>query len=636
MILKRNFLTFFFVVLFAPTFSTKPLHSAINEDLLNTGSITAASISGITLAGFLALNQVEKNLVKQIKEVELLLEKETNEDKIVKLEEALNRLKQEKRTIDKIKEKILLCAKISGFSCLANEISRRILGEDLWIAMLTSGAVACGTILTTVATLLISGYLVQKILPKDMFNFGTTFTVIDAADLVDFSTQDVVIPSHVKKTLDLFEFCLKNTEKVEVMGVKIPRGFLFFGPPGCGKSLLAKSFAQKLGINYIQANGSDFITGILGGGVHSVNNLFKLAREKAPCVLFIDEIDAVAKQRTGQVGMAEHENALNKLLSEMDGGQLTKKWDQIIIIGATNFKESLDQAILRPGRLDNHLEMSLPDKKMRKELFRKTLKKNKCPVTDTELDDLARESVGMSGAKITATVSEAKIKYVKMHKKLDDFNVSYIFDAVDIAQLGEPDETLFDIPENEKLRTAYHESGHALVALLTPKAKKLRKITIVPRIGGALGLTYCADDDFSSMDRESIEAEIKMLLGGYAAETIYFGSHSAGVSDDLVKATAHAKQMVSTFGMSELGLLVHKEDNSDATKKQIEVIANKILETQLAEVIALLQEPKHKKMLDALAHKLLEVKTITIEEVNLLLDLNPPKNAATLVEPNFA
>lgn len=636
MILKSNFLAKFFIVLFVLTFSTNPLRSAVDTNLLNIGSITAGSISGITFAGFLALNEAEKQLVKQIKKVNLLLEKETCENEIVELEKTLNMLKQRKKTIGEIKEKFLLYAKISGFSCLSNEFFRKILGDQEWSTIINAVATGGAAILSSIVAILGAGYLAKKILPENTFNFGTTFKIIDAADLVDFSTQDVVIPSHVKKTLDLFEFCLKNNEKVESMGVKIPRGFLFFGPPGCGKSLLAKSFAQKLGINYIQANGSDFITGILGGGVHSINNLFELARTKAPCVLFIDEIDAVAKQRTGQTGMAEHENALNKLLSEMDGAQLSKKWDQIIIIGATNFKESLDHAILRPGRLDNHLEMSLPDKKMRKELFRKILKKNNCPVTDTELDNLARESIGMSGAKITATVSEAKIKYVKIHKKIDDFKVNYIFDAIDIAQLGEPDETLFDIPENEKLRVAYHESGHALVSLLTPKAKKLRKITIVPRIGGALGVTYCADDDFSSMDRESIETDIKMLLGGYAAETIYCGSHSAGVSDDLVKATAHAKQMVSKFGMSELGLLVYKEDDSDATKKQIELIANKILETQLAEVIALLQEPKHKKMLDALAHKLLEVKTITIEEVNLLLDLNPSKNAAAFVDPSFA
>lgn len=498
-------------------------------------------------------------------------------------------------------------------------------------------------IMPSVIPLFLTGYLLKSAAKEMQEALSTAsdsmskinepkFDLIDAKNLQDFSLTDVVMPACVRRGLEDFEFCLKNLDKINEFKATVPRGILFSGPPGCGKSLVAKSFASKLNVNFICINGSEFMTSYIASGAVAVRKLFEFARKNTPCVIFIDEIDSIARKRSASFGgFAEYDRALNQLLAELDGKQLNKKWDGIIVVGATNFKESLDPAVLRAGRLGLHLTMELPDIKSRRQLFVKNLSKSGLEFSKEDLDDLAGESFGMSGAGIYQVVNQVLIDYAKKIavEPGAKLKMDLVFDALERVQLGEPDDRLFDMAPEEKMRTAIHESGHALVALLTPKAHPLRKITVTPRVGGALGLTLCLPEkEFTSMDSERYQAEIKVCLGGLVAELIFFGEHSDGVSSDLVKATNLAKLMISRFAMSEFGPLVavdnYAGDISQATKSDIENIAKKIITKNLEEVKVLLLEPKNKTMLEKLAKKLLEEKTMSRQAVDRLLELPLP------------
>jgi ATP-dependent metalloprotease FtsH len=469
----------------------------------------------------------------------------------------------------------------------------------------------------------------------------TSWKVFKPVELSCFNLEDVVMPSSVRKVLRDLAVFLKDPAKVALLKAKIPRGILFSGPPGCGKTLIAKSFAASLGFNFISATGSDFVNPYVGSGARAVRLLFKLAQNNAPCVVFIDEIDSIGSKRNlnDSGAGAEYPRALNQMLSKLDGSHVSREWDGIFVIGATNMVESLDPALIRPGRLGKILEMGLPDFKSRLKMFEKELLRCKFVFENSDLEDLARESIGMSGAKIFESINQALIDSIKQEPRggQPTLSIDLVFNSLERLQFGEPDDSLTDIDEAEKLTTAYHEAGHALVALLTPKANPLRKVTVVPRAGGNLGLTLCLPDkEFCSMNREQLEAQIRVSLGGLVAEKIVFGDHTEGVASDLIAATELAKKMVARLAMSEFGPLVAINSagnfRSEAASAEVERISKELISKNLDQVMKLLQIPENRSMLEKLARQLLVEKTMNRAAVRKLLGLD----SETVLQPVVA
>ena len=440
--------------------------------------------------------------------------------------------------------------------------------------------------------------------------------------------DDVAGLKGVKKDLrEIVEF-LREPEKFHKLGARVPKGVLLNGPPGTGKTLLAKAVAGEAGVPFFSINGSEFIQLFVGVGASRVRDMFKTAKSQAPAILFIDEIDAVGRQRGAGLGGGhdEREQTLNQILSEMDGFSQT---ETVIVIAATNRPDVLDPALLRPGRFDRHITVDRPSIEGREELFE--VHSRNVPIADTvDFGQLARATVGMTGADIMNLVNEAALWATRQGKSSvgpDDFDY-----ARDKVLLGDAREDI--LTDREKQVTAFHEAGHALLGWLVPGNNKLHKVTIVPR-GRALGVThYVPEEDRHNMSESEMRSQLAMMLAGRAAEDEVFGEFSAGAESDLKRASNLARKMVTHWGMSDrIGPVAYHSGHDDPflgreivqehrpySEHTARIIDEEVAKT-LGEAADLAKRTiaEHRDKLDALANALLEREEIDQQEVEQLI-----------------
>ena len=427
---------------------------------------------------------------------------------------------------------------------------------------------------------------------------------------------------------------LKDPAKFHKLGGRIPRGILMVGPPGTGKTLLARAIAGEAKVPFYSISGSDFVEMFVGVGAARVRDMFEQAKKSQPCTIFIDEIDAVGRHRGAGMGGGndEREQTLNQLLVELDGFEATSG---VIVIAATNRADVLDKALLRPGRFDRQVAVSLPDIKGREQIL--LVHMRKIPVdADVKADIVARGTPGFSGADLANLVNEAALFAARRNKRtvdMEDFE-----QAKDKIFMG-PERKSLVMREEERRNTAYHESGHALVAKLLPNADPVHKVTIMPR-GWALGLTWQLPefDRFSSFKEKMLE-EIAILFGGRIAEEVFMKQMSTGAANDFERATKLARDMVTKYGMSDkLGTMVYSDDTNDgfmamssksiseATQQKVDAEIKNILDQQYSVARKLIE--KNKKKIEAMAKALLEFETIDSDQINDIMagkKMRPPK-----------
>jgi len=395
--------------------------------------------------------------------------------------------------------------------------------------------------------------------PKGLFNFGKSRAKLISESQIKVTFKDVAGADEAKVELEeIIEF-LKEPTKFQRLGGKIPRGVLLLGPPGTGKSLLARAVAGEAGVPFFSISGADFVEMFVGVGASRVRDLFEQGKKSAPCIIFIDEIDAVGRHRGAGLGGGhdEREQTLNALLVEMDGFEQNSG---VIIIAATNRPDVLDPALLRPGRFDRQVVVDRPDVQGREGILK--VHTRKIPLgTDVDLKVMAKGTPGLAGADLANMVNEAALLAARKNKKrveMEDFE-----EAKDKVMMGMERKSLI-ISEEEKKLTAYHEIGHVLVARMIPEADPVHKVTIIPR-GRALGVTtYLPVDEKHTYSREYLEATITYALGGRAAETIIFNRYTTGAGNDIEKATNLARKMVCEWGMSDkLGPLAYGQNEEE-------------------------------------------------------------------------
>ncbi len=446
---------------------------------------------------------------------------------------------------------------------------------------------------------------------------GTKTNFKDVAGLTEEKEE-------VKELIDF----LKNPKKFQAMGARIPKGVLLVGPPGTGKTLLARAVAGEAKVPFYYISGSDFVELFVGIGASRVRDMFKQAKMNAPCLIFIDEIDAVGRQRGTGLGGGhdEREQTLNQLLTEMDG---FGPHEGIIVIAATNRPDVLDPALLRPGRFDRQVTVGLPDKNARLEIL-KVHAKNKTLDKNITLEYLAKRTPGFSGADLENLLNEAALLTVRRGKKA--ITMSEIDEATDRVIMG-PAKVTKKYTDKEKKLVAYHEAGHAVVGLKLEGANDVQKITIIPR-GQAGGYTMMTpkEETFTSTKQELLEA-ISGLLGGRVAEEIEFGEITTGAHDDFKKATKIARSMVTEYGMSKLGPMMLEEPSGntflgrDYTKNRnvSDIVAHEIDEEMRSIINECYEKTKkilkeNKNLLDLIANTLLEEETITKEQIDSLVE----------------
>jgi cell division protease FtsH len=415
---------------------------------------------------------------------------------------------------------------------------------------------------------------------------------------------------------------LKQPKKYTDIGGKIPKGVLLVGPPGTGKTLLARAVAGEAGVPFFRISGSDFVEMFVGVGASRVRDLFKTAREKAPCIIFIDEIDAIGKSRTNNLGgNDEREQTLNQLLVEMDGFDNEKG---LIVLAATNRPDILDPALLRPGRFDRQVVVDRPDVKGREAILRIHAKNVKLE-NDVDFGAIAHSTAGFSGADLANIVNEAALLAVRAGRKkvtMPDFD-----EAVEKTIVGLQKKTRV-VKEDERRIVAFHETGHALVAAFTPGSDPVHKITIIPRGMGALGYTMqLPEDDVYLKSEKKLIGEVDVMLGGRAAEQITFGEISTGAANDIQRATDTVRRMITDYGMSDrfrnmtLGKSGQGYDSgepqlvreySETTQQYIDEEIARVMAGRYKAVIALLK--KHKELLEYVAKYLLEKETMDGKE----------------------
>ncbi|WP_455767402.1 ATP-dependent zinc metalloprotease FtsH [Phascolarctobacterium succinatutens] len=478
-------------------------------------------------------------------------------------------------------------------------------------------------------------YFMGKRMGGNAMSFGKSNAKVYVEAQTGKSFADVAGQDEAKEALmELVDF-LHNPGKYKDIGANMPKGALLVGPPGTGKTLLARALAGEAKVPFFSISGSEFVEMFVGMGAARVRDLFKQAQEKAPCIVFIDEIDAIGKRRdNGQFGgNDEREQTLNQLLSEMDGFDGSKG---VVILAATNRPESLDKALLRPGRFDRRIPVELPDLKGREAIL-KVHARNVHMADNIDYGTLARATAGASGAELANIINEGALRAVKMHRNV-----------VEQEDLEESIETVIAgyqrkgavISPAEKKVIAYHEIGHALVAAMQKHSAPVHKITIIPRTNGALGYTMqISENDSVLMTKEELFNKIVTMTGGRSAEEVVFGSITSGASNDIEQATKLARSMVTRLGMTEefdmmaTEVVANRYLGGDAALQCSETTAGKID----AKVLALIKEAHAKARtilqdnrdkLDVLAQYLLEKETITGEQFMALLQQEQAKEAA--------
>lgn len=464
-------------------------------------------------------------------------------------------------------------------------------------------------------------------MPGNAMSFGKSNAKIYAETETGKTFADVAGQDEAKEALTEIVDFLHNPEKYSKIGAKLPKGALLVGPPGTGKTLLAKAVAGEAHVPFFSISGSDFVEMFVGMGAAKVRDLFQQANEKAPCIIFIDEIDTIGKKRSngGMGGNDEREQTLNQLLAEMDGFDAKKG---VVILGATNRPESLDPALLRPGRFDRRVPVQLPDLQGRIAILKVHAKDVKL-ASDVDFMPIARATSGASGAELANMVNEAALRAVRMGREV-----------VSQADLEESVETVIAgyqrknavMSEKERRIVSYHEIGHALVAAKQSNSAPVTKITIVPRTSGALGYTMQVDEgEHYLMSKEEIENKIATYTGGQAAEQLIFGSITTGASNDIEQATKLARGMISRYGMSDdFGMVALETVTnqylggdtslacSERTASRIDDQVVKVVKDARAKADKILRENEDK--LHELANYLIEKETITGEEFMEILN----------------
>ena len=460
-----------------------------------------------------------------------------------------------------------------------------------------------------------------------------TFSDVAGVDEAKTELQEVV------------EF-LKYPEKFNTLGARIPRGVLLVGPPGTGKTLLARAVAGEAGVPFFSISGSEFVEMFVGVGASRVRDLFDQAKRNAPCIVFVDEIDAVGRQRGAGLGGShdEREQTLNQILVEMDGFDTNTN---VIVVAATNRPDVLDPALLRPGRFDRQVILDRPDMRGRVEILRVHTKGKPLDPRSASIEELAKQSPGFSGADLANLVNEAAILAARRNKKV--IGMPEFQEALERIIAG-PERKSRVISDAEKLIIAYHEGGHAVVQRVLPKCDPVSKVTIISR-GMALGYTMALPtEDRYLQSKTEFEDKIAGMLGGNASERLVFGDTTTGAANDIEKATDLARRMVTEFGMSDrlgplafgkrdelvfLGREIGEQRNySDDVARQIDEEVRRIIETAYGRAVDVLTS--HRDKLDRLAEKLVEVETLDAEGFEALFSDLPPKEPLHNVVPRLA
>ena len=432
--------------------------------------------------------------------------------------------------------------------------------------------------------------------------------------------DDVAGEDEAKENLSEIVDFLHHPDKYAKIGAKMPKGVLLVGPPGTGKTMLAKAVAGEAGVPFFPIAGSEFVEMFVGMGASKVRDLFPQAKQKAPCIIFIDEIDAIGQKRSGNaMGNSEREQTLNQLLTEMDGFNAD---DNVVILAATNRPESLDPALLRPGRFDRRVPVELPDLAGREAILKAHAKKVALG-DDVDFHTIARMAAGASGAELANIVNEAALRAVRDHR--DAVSQADLEESIEVVIAGYQKKNAI-LSDDEKKTVAYHEIGHALVAALQSHSAPVQKITIIPRTSGALGYTMQVDQqDKYILSREELENKIATLTGGRAAEEVVFNQVTTGASNDIEQATKLARAMITRYGMTDefdmvaMETVTNKYLGSDTslacapeTQKYIDAKVVSVVKEQHAKAKKILED--HRPALDALAKYLYEKETITGKE----------------------
>ena len=490
-------------------------------------------------------------------------------------------------------------------------------------------------------------WLMKRMTTKMMGGMGNTmsFGKSNAKVYVQSETgikfADVAGEDEAKEILQEIVDFLHNPKKYEEIGAKMPKGALLVGPPGTGKTLLAKAVAGEANVPFFSISGSEFVEMFVGMGAAKVRDLFQQANEKAPCIVFIDEIDTVGKKRDGGgfSGNDEREQTLNQLLAEMDGFDGKKG---VVILAATNRPDSLDPALLRPGRFDRRVPVELPDLKGREEIL-KVHAKNIRVGDNVDYNAIARMASGASGAELANMINEAALRAVRDGRKF--VTQADLEESVEVVIAGYQKKNKI-MTDKEKLIVSYHEVGHALVAALQSHSAPVTKITIIPRTSGALGYTMQVDEDeHNLMSREELENKIATLTGGRVAEDLVFHSITTGASNDIEQATKVARAMITRFGMNEeFGMVAFETVTnqylggdtslacSESTAAQIDEKVVAAVRKQYDKAEQLLKDNMPK--LHELAKYLYEKETITGDEFMEILNLSPDQLTTTRMETN--
>jgi len=497
-----------------------------------------------------------------------------------------------------------------------------------------------GFILPTIIFIFLGQLLFKKMTssmtggPGGAMSFGKSNAKVYVKSSTGIKFSDVAGEDEAKELLNEIVDFLHNPEKYRAIGATMPKGALLVGPPGTGKTLLAKAVAGEADVPFFSISGSEFVEMFVGMGAAKVRDLFKQASEKAPCIVFIDEIDTIGKKRDGQIsGNDEREQTLNQLLTEMDGFDGSKG---VVILAATNRPDSLDPALTRPGRFDRRIPVELPDLQGREDILKVHARKIKI-ADNVNFHEIAKAASGASGAELANIVNEAALRAVRDGRRFA--TQADLEESIEVVIAGYQKKSRV-LSEKEKLIVSYHEVGHALVAALQTNSAPVHKITIIPRTSGALGYTMQVEEgERFLMSKEEMANKIATLTGGRAAEEIIFHSITTGASNDIEQATKLARAMITRYGMSDTFDMVAMEtvanqylggdsslSCSPETQTRIDTLTVDLVKTQHQKAIQLLQDNLPK--LHEIAKYLYEHETITGEEFMAILMRKPELAAA--------